>query len=160
LGSRALTLVEGRFLMEANRKTTRRRVRREIRRMGTRFLSLVEGRFLMEANRKTTRIRVRRRLGGWEPESSLGRGKVLYGGQQEDHQKKGEEGDHELGTRVLTMVEGWFMMEANRKTTKRRVGKEIRRTGTRVLTLAEGRFLMEIRRIRTKASLPCLREGS
>jgi hypothetical protein len=36
MGNRALTLVEGRFLMEANRKTTRRRVSREIRRMGTR----------------------------------------------------------------------------------------------------------------------------
>ena len=42
------------------RKTTRRRVRREIRRMGTRVLILVEGKFLMEANRKTTKRRVRR----------------------------------------------------------------------------------------------------
>jgi hypothetical protein len=59
MGTRVLTLEEGKFLMDANRKTTRRRVRREIMRMGTRVLTLVDGRFLMEANRKTTRRRVR-----------------------------------------------------------------------------------------------------
>ncbi len=53
-------MLEGRFLIEANRKTTRTRVRREIMRIGTVVLTLEEGRFLMEANRKTTRRRVRR----------------------------------------------------------------------------------------------------
>ncbi len=62
MGTRVLTLLELRFLMEANRKTTRRRVRRETRRMGTRVLTLEEGRFLMEANRKTTRRRVSREI--------------------------------------------------------------------------------------------------
>ncbi len=41
--------------MEANRKNIKRRVKKEIRMMGTGVLTLVEGRFLIEANRKTTR---------------------------------------------------------------------------------------------------------
>jgi hypothetical protein len=63
MGTRELTLLELWFSMDANRKTTRKRVRREIKRMGTRVITLVEGRFLMEANRKPSRRRVRN-LGG------------------------------------------------------------------------------------------------
>ncbi len=48
--------------MEANWKTTRRRVRREIRTMGSRALPLVEEWFLMDANRKTTKRRMRREI--------------------------------------------------------------------------------------------------
>jgi hypothetical protein len=90
----------GFIIMEANRKTTRTRVRREARRMEKGALTLVEEVFLMEAHRKTTRtetnrksrIRVRREFRR-EPElANLARGKVLDGGQQEDHQKKGEKG--------------------------------------------------------------------
>jgi hypothetical protein len=60
--------------------------------MGTRALTLVEGRFLVEANRKTTKRRMRRDPEDGNQSSYLGRGKVLDGGQQEDHQMKGEKG--------------------------------------------------------------------
>jgi hypothetical protein len=53
---------------------------------------MVEGRFLMKANRKTTKRRERRDHEDGNQSSYLGRGKVLDGGQQEDHQKKGEKG--------------------------------------------------------------------
>ena len=61
IGTRGLTLVKERFLMEANWKITRIRVEKGIR-IGTRALTLVEGRFLMEANMKTTKRRVKKEI--------------------------------------------------------------------------------------------------
>ncbi len=90
-----LSLVEvGFIIMEANRKTTRTRVRREVRRME-------KGVILMEAHSKTTRtetnrksrIRVRREFRK-EPElANLARGKVLDRGQHTE----GEEGNQKGG---------------------------------------------------------------
>ncbi len=58
-----------------------------------------------------------------------------------------------MGTRVLTLEEGMFLMEANRKTTRRRVRREIRRMGTRAAgheVISETENVHKIRKHRTK----------
>jgi hypothetical protein len=80
--------------MEANRKTTRTRVKREIRRMGTTVeFSPCRGKVLDGGQQEDNQKKGEKGSERWELESHLGRGKVFFGGQQAGHQKKGEEGD-------------------------------------------------------------------
>jgi hypothetical protein len=92
---------------------------------------LKDGGFFLEANRKT-RTRVRKVQKVWASKlAHLARGKVLDGGEQKDNSQNKGEGGQKNGTGTLTLVEGGFLIEAHRKTTRIKVRRDLRRVGTR-----------------------------
>jgi hypothetical protein len=59
--------------------------------------------------------------------SHLGGGRVLIRGQQKNHQNQGGEEGQKNRTGALTLVEGGFLIEAHRKTTRTKLRREVKR---------------------------------